>query len=380
MVEKAKKAPQYARSMPMRSMLAAILTEKFAPPILDEVQVDDPQPGEVLVTMRASGICHTDLAAVRDARSYPIILGHEGAGIVAAVGTGVTHVVPGDHVVINWQPKCGHCIHCQQGRSDLCERVTGTATPRVFWREQPIAVMLQAGTFCPAVVVPAAGAVPVRRDLSFGEAALLGCAVATGVGAALFTARLQPGDNVAILGAGGVGLNIVQGARLAAASRIVALDISDERLAWARQLGATDVFNSEDPEIIEKVRRVAGGRGMDFVFEAVGLAALMRSGLDMLGRGGELVLVGAAARDAEFPFMPRRFMSLQQAIRGCIYGNIRPGLHLPLFADWCCDGRLNVKGLISQSVSLDEVPDLFINPHRLRGIRTIIEWPAGTVN
>jgi S-(hydroxymethyl)glutathione dehydrogenase/alcohol dehydrogenase len=362
----------------MLSRQAVILTERLAPPILDGVEIQEPQEDEVMVDLRASGICHTDLAAVRDARTYPIVLGHEGAGIVAAVGSGVTHVAPGDHVVINWQPKCGRCIRCQSGRSDLCEDILGTATPRVFWRGQPIALLLQAGTFCSTVVMPAAGVVPIRRDLSFGEAALLGCAVATGVGAALFTAKVQPGESVAVFGTGGVGLNIVQGARVAAASVIVAIDISDERLEMARTFGATHGFRGDDPDLVDKVRGVTKGHGLDYVFEVVGVPALMRQAVDMLGRGGELILVGAAARDAEFAFRPRRFMSMQQAIRGSIYGNIRPAIHLPLFADWCCEGRINVKALITQSVRLDEVPDLFTHHERLRGIRTIIEWPAAS--
>ncbi|MBC8041674.1 MAG: zinc-binding dehydrogenase [Opitutaceae bacterium] len=360
----------------MRRTPAVILTEKNRPPILDEIEVHDPQAGEVLVALRASGICHTDLAAVRDARSYPIVLGHEGAGVVEAVGLGVTHVVPGDHVIINWQPKCGHCARCQADRSDLCENVTGTAGPRVFWRGEPIAVLLQSGTFCAFVVVPAAGAVKVRRDLAFAEAALIGCGVATGVGAALFTAKMQPGDTAAVIGTGGVGLNIVQGARLAGASRIVAVDIDDGQLALARTFGATDTVNARDPDLVEKVRAVSGGRGLDFVFEVVGLPALMRTGVDMLARGGELVLVGAAARDAEFSFAPRRFMSCQQVVRGSIYGNIRPARHLPLLADWCCEGRIDVKRLITQTVRLEDVPRLFAEPERLRGIRTVIEWPS----
>jgi Zn-dependent alcohol dehydrogenase len=217
--------------------------------------------------------------------------------------------------------------------------------------------------------------VPIRRDLPFDQAALLGCAVATGVGSALFTAKVQPGDTAAVLGVGGVGLNIVQGAQLAGASRIIAVDFSDERLQLARQFGATDGFNANLPNLIDSVRNVNHGNGLDFVFEVVGSPALMRIAVDMLGRGGELVLVGAAARDAEFAFAPRRFMSNQQVVRGSIYGNTRPGIHLPLFADWCVDGRLNVKGLVGQSVSLEDVPGLFATPNRMHGIRTIIKWP-----
>ena len=359
-----------------RTAPAVVLVEKNRLPIVDEVELENPGPGEVLIDLRASGICHTDLGAVRDARTCPVVLGHEGAGIVSVVGAGVTHVAPGDHVVVNWQPKCGNCRRCQSGRSDLCDQITGTAAPRVFWHGEPIVVLLQAGTFCSAVVVSAAGAVPIRRDLPFDQAALLGCAVATGVGSALFTAKVQPGDTVAVLGVGGVGLNIVQGARLAGASHIIAVDISDERLQFAQPFGATEGFNANLPDLVDRIRNITKGRGLDFVFEVVGSPALMRTAVDMLGRGGELVLVGAAARDAVFAFAPRRFMSNQQVVRGSIYGNIRPALHLPLFADWCIDGRLNVKGLASQSISLEDVPGLFATPGGLRGIRTIIEWPA----
>lgn len=362
----------------MFSLPAAILTERNTIPVVDEVQLDEPQAGEVLVSLRATGICHTDLAAVRDARTYPIILGHEGAGVVTAIGDGVTQVAPGDHVVINWQPRCNRCFHCQRGRSDLCERVTGTSSPRTFWRGKPIATLLHAGTFCSAVVVPEGGTVAIRRDLSFGEAALLGCAVATGVGAALFTAKVYPGANVAVLGVGGVGLNVIQGTRLAMASRIVAIDIKKDRLSQAREFGATDGFIATDPRLTEEIWKVTDGRGMDFVFEVVGSTELMRKGIDLLGRGGELLLVGAAARDKELAFLPRRFMSLQQAIRGSIYGNIRPGIHLPMLADWCCSGDLKVRDLIGQSVTLEEVPAIFRNPSSSRGIRTIIEWPAST--
>jgi len=343
-------------------------------PTLEEVTVESPGANEVLVRMVASGICHTDLSAVRDARACPVVLGHEGAGIVEEVGTNVAHVRPGDHVVINWQAKCGTCRRCATGRPDLCENVLGTESPRVFWEGQPISVMLNAGTFCPLVVVPASGAIPIRRDIPLAKAAVLGCAVATGVGAVLYTAGVQPGEGVAVIGTGGVGLNVVQGARLVGANPIIAIDLSEERLRLAGEFGATHQLNNRDKDMVKEVTVLTDGRGVEHVFEVVGAPDLMRQGIEMLCRGGTLTLIGAAARDEKLSFHPRRFMSQQKNIRGCIYGNIRPEEDLPKFADWYQEGRLNLDSLAGERVSLAAVPEIFARPAEHSGIRTIIEF------
>jgi S-(hydroxymethyl)glutathione dehydrogenase/alcohol dehydrogenase len=357
-----------------RRLPGIVLEQRGQIPALEEIVVHDPGPGEVAVRIVASGICHTDIVAVRDARAVPILLGHEGAGIVESVGAGVTHVQPGDHVVINWQVKCQKCRWCLSGREDLCENVQATAAPRVYWREQPLHLLLNAGTFCPTAVLPTMGAIPIRRDMPLDKAALLGCAVATGVGAALYTARVQPGQTVAIIGTGGVGLNIVQGAALAHAGVIVAIDISDDNLRLASAFGATHTLNSRQSDVVKTLKEITNGRGVEFVFEVVGLPELMAQGIEMLARGGALILVGAAARDAQLSFAPRRFMSQQQTIQGCIYGNIRPALHLPLFADWYMQGKLKLDALHTRSVRLADVPELFADPTRLQGIRTIIQF------
>ncbi|HVU14134.1 MAG TPA: alcohol dehydrogenase catalytic domain-containing protein [Phototrophicaceae bacterium] len=344
-------------------------------PTLETIAVADPGADEVRVRMAASGVCHTDLSYVRDARTTPVLLGHEGAGIVESVGANVTHVQIGDHVVINWQVKCGQCRRCISGRPDLCENVQGTAAPRVFWHGDPLSVMLNAGTFAPLVVVPAMGAVPIRRDMPLAKAAMLGCAVATGVGAALYTARVQAGEGVVVIGAGGVGLSVVQGTRLAHANPIIVIDLQDERLEQARKFGATDTINAASGDTVKAVKALTAGRGVEHVFEVVGQPALMLQGIDMLARGGALTLVGAAARDATLPFLPRRFMSQQQTIQGCIYGNIRPAYDLPLFADWYMNGDLLLDDLHTTSLRLEDVPDVFAAPNVDRGIRPIIEFP-----
>lgn len=353
---------------------ALVLHALGQPPVLETVDVADPGPGEVRVRMAAAGLCHTDLGYMQYARATPVVLGHEGAGWVESVGAGVEHVRPGDAVAINWQPKCGRCKNCLRGRRDLCEDVQGTAAPRVTLDGRPLHVMLSAGAFCPLAVVPADGAVPIDPALPMEQAALLGCAVATGVGAALYTARVRPGDDVVVIGAGGVGLNIVQGARLALAGRIVAVDVDAGRLALARRLGATDIVDSRTGDPAATVRELTSGRGADHVFEAVGLPALMEQGIAMLARGGTLTLVGAAGREATLTFRPRAFMSQQQAIRGCIYGNVQPGADLPRFARWALDGRLDLAPLHTHTVRLAELPALFAQGGPREGIRTVVRF------
>lgn len=341
-------------------------------PTLETVSLQPPGPDEVRVRIVASGICHTDLGYMQYARACPVILGHEGAGVVEQVGERVTHTQPGDHVVINWQAKCGRCRRCLSGRRDLCENIQGTAAPRVFWQGAPLSVMLNAGTFSPYVVVPAGGAVPIRTDMPLEKAALLGCAVATGVGAALRTAKVQPGETVVVIGTGGVGLNVIQGARLALAGQIIAIDLADDRLALAQRLGATDLINSRVLDPVAQVKELTGGRGAEHVFEIVGLPSLMQQGLAMLARGGGLTLIGAVGRQDELTFLPRGFMSQQQTIQGCIYGNIQPEIDLPLFADWYMAGRLHLAELHTHTVSLEEVPAIFAEPQAQAGIRTVI--------
>jgi len=362
--------------MSERELPAIVLPKLGHNPILTRVVVAPPGPGEVRVQMRASGLCHTDLAAVRDARATPVLLGHEGAGIVESVGDGVSHVRPGDHVVISWQVKCGRCRRCLSGRADLCEDIQGTQAPRVRWNGRPLPVFLNAGTFCPLVVVPAMGAVPIRPDLPFELAALLGCAVATGVGAALYTARVAAGEDVLVIGAGGVGLNVIQGAALANARLILAADNNPARLATARRCGATHTFDSSRGGLVEHVLSLTAGRGVEHAFEVVGQPALMEQGLQCLARGGALTIVGAAARDAEFSFRPRRFMSQQQTIQGCIYGSIRPGLDLPMFADWHMAGRLRLDEIPTEPVRLEEVPGIFDGSRPTSALRPVILFEA----
>lgn len=360
--------------MTMQQVPAIILEQRGQMPILTDIQVHDPGPNEVLVRIAASGVCHTDLAWVRDGLTFPVVLGHEGAGVVEKVGDNVTMVQPGDHVVINWRAKCHRCRRCLNGQSHLCENVQTTAAPRLFWKGVPLSVMLNAGTFCPLVVVPEMGAIAIRKDIPLDKAALLGCGVATGVGAALFSAKVQPGETVAMIGTGGVGLNVIQGARLANASQIIAIDLRDKALERARQFGATHLCNNAERDPVAYVREVTNGRGVEHAFEAIGHPQGITMGLGMLARGGILTSLGAAARDAEATFNPRQLQSYQQKIQACMYGDIRPETDLPLFADWYMDGRLKLDELHTATIRLEDALQEFTEHGHRDGIRTVITF------
>jgi S-(hydroxymethyl)glutathione dehydrogenase/alcohol dehydrogenase len=353
-----------------------VLDQPRTPPKLEDVIISDPGPAEVRVRLVASGICHTDLSNVRDARYWPVLLGHEGAGIVESVGAGVTHVKPGDPVMISWRVACNHCWRCQRGQQDLCENVKGTAEPRVHRPNgTPLHVLLNAGTFCEYAVLPAEGAIPMRPEMPLEKAALIGCGVATGVGAALHTAEVQAGERTAIFGVGGVGLNVVQGARLAHAKMIIAIDRVASKLESAQKMGATHTIQADLSDPIKAVLELTGGRGVDHAFEVVGHPDIMLQALQILAPGGALTLIGAAARDAVLSFHPRLFMSRQQKIQGCIYGSCRPPIDFPLFVDWYLNGQLKIDELLTGAISLDELPRFFEAETSPQAIRTIVKFP-----
>jgi S-(hydroxymethyl)glutathione dehydrogenase/alcohol dehydrogenase len=333
-------------------------------PRLARLTVAPPGPGEVRVRMRAAGLCHTDVTQVRDARFTPILLGHEGAGEIESVGAGVDGLATGDPVLVCWKVPCGRCRHCRAGSVHLCQDPAGLPEPRYFRGDEAIAPMLNAGCFCDYVVLPAGGAVPIEVELPFEQAALVGCGVATGVGAALWTARVEEGASVAVFGAGGVGLNVVVGSKLAGAAQIVVVDPDESRRALALARGATEALAPGEP--FDPV---------DYAFEVVGEPAVMEQALAALAPGGELVLVGAAARDELLTFHPRALLSRQQRITGCIYGSVRPDTDLPALLRWCADGTIPVADLIGRRVTLDELEDAFAEPAH-GGVRTVVTFAS----
>src|SRR2546423_6326704 len=277
----------------------AILHEPRKRFVVDELTLEDPQPGEVLVRIAAAGVCHSDYHLVSGATKHPmpVVAGHEGAGVVESIGPGVTSVHPGDHVILNWTPDCGRCFYCLRGKPNLCDTYTapiwaGTmldGTTRLSWNSQPVYHYCGLAAYATHTVVPEQSCVVADKSVPFEVAALVGCAVATGVGAAIYTASVSPGDSVVVLGCGGVGLCILQGAKLCGAQTIIAVDKNPAKMDLARQFGATHAFVAE-ADLLPQIRSATGGRGADHAFEAVGLPALQELALAAIRPGGVVTL------------------------------------------------------------------------------------------
>ena len=349
-----------------RTVRAAVLTALDAPLELREVELDSPHAGEVLVRMVASGVCHTDLSMVNGTLpiTLPAVLGHEGAGIVEEVGEGVDGFAPGDHVVISWVPQCGDCYFCRHGQPQLCSAadvVLAAAglldgTPRFRMDGLPLQQMLGAGTFAEATVVDASALIKVPDDLDLTIAALLGCAVLTGVGAAVNTASIHPGDTVAVVGCGGVGLNIVQGAKMAGAGQIVAVDVHSGPLELAAQLGATHTVDASSQDAVGAVFDLTAQRGADVAFEAIGAKQTIEQAMMMTRRGGQIVLVGIPRMHVilELPVTLGLVMS-ERALKGCWYGSSDVRRDVPRLIDGYRAGDLLLEELVSQRIGLDGV-------------------------
>ncbi|MEA2844113.1 MAG: S-(hydroxymethyl)glutathione dehydrogenase / alcohol dehydrogenase [Actinomycetota bacterium] len=352
--------------MPSLDVRAAVLTALDTPLALRDVELDRPHAGEVLVRMVASGVCHSDLSMVNGTLpiTLPAVLGHEGAGIVEEVGEGVDGFSPGDHVVISWIPQCGECFFCGRGQPQLCSAADVVlaagglldGTPRFRMGGLPLQQMLGAGTFAEATVVDASALIKVPDDLDLTLAALLGCAVLTGVGAALNTATIRPGDTVAVVGCGGVGLNIVQGARMAGAGQIVAVDVHSGPLELAARLGATATVDASSQDAVGAVFDLTGQRGADVAFEAIGRKQAIEQAVMMTRRGGQIVLVGIPRMDVmlEVPVMLGLVMS-ERSLKGCWYGSADVRRDVPRLIDGYRSGDLRLDELVSRRIGLDGV-------------------------
>ena len=287
-------------------MHGAVLTQVGKPlEIRDDLELREPGEGEVLVALRASGVCHSDLSLQNGTltAAVPVVLGHEGAGEVLATGPGVTGVAVGDHVILSWIPPCGQCFFCLGGQPQLCTSVRAARADRpspLSDSDGPVNVGLGIGTFGEQTVVPVQAAIPIDHDIPFDVAALVGCGVMTGVGAAINTARVRPGSVVVVIGCGGVGLNVIQGARLAGAATILAVDRFDYKLEMARKFGATHVVH--DVDLGDAIAELTGGIGADYAFEVVGRSPTIRMAWDVTRRGGTTVVVGAGSRTDEVSF------------------------------------------------------------------------------
>jgi S-(hydroxymethyl)glutathione dehydrogenase/alcohol dehydrogenase len=343
-------------------MQAAVLHEPNTPLVIEDVDLEAPRAGEARVRITATGLCHTDLHGIRGhrAQSLPIILGHEGAGVVEAVGPSVADLRPGDHVIFSFRPNCGRCANCARGVTVLCSgrpadrQLMIDGTSRVSLRGQPLFVFARLGTFAEQVVVPAEQAIPVRQDVPQEVAALIGCSVTTGVCAVTNAANVQPGDRVAVFGCGGVGLNVIQGARLVSAGQIIAVDLLDAKLALAREFGATHTVNAGRQDAVAAVRELSGG-GVDVAFEAIGLPLTVEQALECVRPGGMAVVAGIPPRGSRPSFEASELVLQQKTLKGTSSGSAQPRVDIPRMVDLYQSGTLRLDELVSRRYRLEEI-------------------------
>jgi S-(hydroxymethyl)glutathione dehydrogenase/alcohol dehydrogenase len=348
---------------------------KFA---VEDVTLDGPKAGEVLVKMSATGVCHSDLSVINQTLPLPLpmVVGHEGAGVVDQVGEGVTNVKPGDHVVLSFVPTCGECFHCLRGETHLCMAGVPTGlmldgTSRVRFKDTPLSVMQFLGAMAEYAVVPSISVVPIDKDIPFQVAALVGCGVTTGVGAAIKTAAVYPGASVAVFGCGGVGLSIIQGARIAGADRIIAVDLADSKLEMAKQFGASDLVNASG-DAVAAVKELTGGLGVDFGFEAIGLSKTIEATYAAVRRGGTLTIVGAGSLFDNVSFPALMLFAEAKTIRGCMYGSVNPRVDFPRLLDLYRHKRLDLDKMVSQTYGIDDVSQAFDDMEQGRNARGVI--------
>lgn len=357
-------------------MRAVVLREIGQPTAVEEIALRPVGRNEVRVQIVASGVCHTDLS-VRDGLMpalLPCTLGHEGAGIVAEVGDDVTAVGPGDHVVLTWNVPCRSCPHCLRGEAQLCPHGLDHAFGEPYAESAAGNVWpsMGAGTLAEQTLVPAAAVVPVDPSLPLDHAALLGCAVTTGVGAVLRTAGVRPGESVLVLGCGGVGLAAIQGARLAGAAAIIAADRAAEQLPAAVINGATDTLDVSVVDLAAAVRDLTGGAGVDHAIEVVGKPATIRAAYDATRRGGTVTIVGAAGTDDTVTFPALSLMADGKTLRGSVYGATDPARDIPVLAGLALRGLLDVEALVTWRCTIDDVETAFADMTAGRGARSVV--------
>jgi S-(hydroxymethyl)glutathione dehydrogenase/alcohol dehydrogenase len=345
---------------------AAILWEAGEQLEVREIDVAGPKAGEVEVEIAAAGLCHSDLSMIGGniPQQLPAVPGHEAAGIVSGVGPGVDSVVPGDHVVLIYRPYCGRCYQCSRGRPGLCSmaaQVRGSGlmpdgTSRLSADGTELFHFSGVSAFSERAVVPESGVIKVDSDLPLDILAVVGCAVMTGYGAVINAAELRPGESALVIGAGGVGLNSIQGARISGANPIIAVDRSVAALGLAKEMGATHVINPDEEDVAEAVKRISG-EGVDYVFEAVGAGPLIELGLDLLRPGGAVIVIGAPPLTASVSLSPLRLLSEEKSLIGSLYGSSNFRLDLPRIVGLWKQGDLKIDALVRHHFPLAEVND-----------------------
>lgn len=376
--------------MKMIKTRAAVAWGPGQPLSIEEVDLMPPQKGEVLVRVVASGVCHTDaftLSGDDPEGIFPAILGHEGGGVVEAIGEGVTSVAVGDHVIPLYTPECGECKFCTSGKTNLCQAIRGTqgqglmpdGTTRFSKNGKPIFHYMGTSTFSEYTVVPEIALAKINKAAPLEKVCLLGCGVTTGMGAVMNTAKVQPGDTVAIFGLGGIGLSAVIGAVMAGASRIIGIDINEDKFEIAKQLGATDVINPKSFEqpIQDVIVEMTDG-GVDYSFECIGNVNVMRSALECCHKGwGESVIIGVAGAGQEIATRPFQLVT-GRVWRGSAFGGVRGRSELPEYVERYLKGDFELDTFITHTMGLDDINQAFDLMHEGKSIRTVIHFSTPT--
>ncbi|WP_030907581.1 S-(hydroxymethyl)mycothiol dehydrogenase [Streptosporangium amethystogenes] len=347
---------------------------KGEPVSLETVIVPDPGPGEAVVTVQACGVCHTDLhyreGGIND--EFPFLLGHEAAGVVEAVGAGVTEVAPGDFVILNWRAVCGNCRACLRGRPWYCFN-THNATQKMTLEDgTPLSPALGIGAFIEKTLVAAGQCTKVDASAPAQVAGLLGCGVMAGLGAAINTGAVTRGDSVAVIGCGGVGDAAILGARLAGASKIIAVDVDDRKLEWAKEFGATHTVNSSASDMVEAVRELTGGNGADVVIEAVGRPETYKQAFYARDLAGTVVLVGVPTPEMTLELPLLDVFGRGGALKSSWYGDCLPSRDFPMLIDLYLQGRLDLDRFVSETIGLGDVEDAFAKMHRGEVLRSVV--------
>ncbi|PKQ06993.1 MAG: S-(hydroxymethyl)glutathione dehydrogenase/class III alcohol dehydrogenase [Alphaproteobacteria bacterium HGW-Alphaproteobacteria-11] len=365
---------------------AAVAFEAGKPLEIETVQLDGPKEGEVLVEIKATGICHTDaftLSGEDPEGAFPAILGHEGAGVVVEVGPGVKSLAVGDHVIPLYTPECRECKSCTSHKTNLCTSIRATqgkgvmpdGTSRFSYKGKPVLHYMGCSTFANYTVLPEIALAKVRKDAPFDKICYIGCGVTTGIGAVLFTAKVEAGANVVVFGLGGIGLNVIQGARMVGANMIVGVDINPARESLARQFGMTHFVNPKEikGDIVGHLVELTGG-GADYSFECIGNVNTMRQALECCHRGwGESIIIGVAGAGQEISTRPFQLVT-GRVWKGTAFGGARGRTDVPRIVDWYMDGKIDIDNLITHTMPLEEINKGFDLMHEGKSIRSVVVY------
>ncbi|MBW4532733.1 MAG: S-(hydroxymethyl)glutathione dehydrogenase/class III alcohol dehydrogenase [Pleurocapsa minor HA4230-MV1] len=365
---------------------AAVAFASGKPLSIETVQLEAPQAGEVLIEIKATGVCHTDAYTLSGADPeglFPTILGHEGAGIVAEVGEGVTSVKPGDRVIPLYTPECRQCAYCLSQKTNLCQAIRSTqgkgvmpnGTSRFSYQGEKLYHYMGTSTFANYTVLPEIAVAKIRHDAPLDKVCLIGCGVTTGLGAVINTAKVEPGANVVVFGLGGIGLNVIQGAKMVGASKIVGVDLNPDKQAMAKNYGMTDFVNPKeiDGDLVEYLVELTGG-GADYSFECIGNVQVMRQALECCHKGwGVSTVIGVAGAGEEISTRPFQLVT-GRVWKGSAFGGARGRTDVPKIVDWYMEGKINIDDLVTHTMPIEQINEAFDLMHKGESIRSVVTF------